>query len=76
MRTTNLKKRLSQFKKLMLKFEAILNDMNIMKRNPTVTEASQMYTQALPHFGLPEQTAKNRHRRIGQTSWRTAGGLI
>ena len=76
MKTTALKKRLSDFKLVMKTLEDHLKTSNRWVRNPNEVQINEMYDFSFPILGITNSTPTGRVRRLEQLSWITAVTLI
>ena len=76
MQTSNLKKRLCDFKYLMNKILGLLRDRDAWIANPTIIQVDEMYNLIEEDLGMQMNTPTNRQRRVGQMGWRNAVKIL
>jgi hypothetical protein len=73
---TNARKRLSDYRFLMLALEAKAREAAIWLDHPTAAQAAAMLTPALVALGLPDQTVRGRMRRLCSLRWGSVVNLL
>ena len=76
LKSSNAKKRLSEYKFLMNLIENRAISLGIFKAKPTIPEAIEIFAACKDVTNVPETSLKNRKRRVSQLSWITVATLI
>ena len=67
----NKQKRLADLQKIMKMMEDEVKKKNKWVESPTLSQANEMFSVALPALGIPQTTPKGRKRRMDQLAWTT-----